>query len=599
MAELRETASRQAAGDLLHDCEPPFDNASVAIACCDTEARYKFVNAHYAKRHGVTPEQLVGKYAPEVVGERAWATFEPYFRECLAGKLVEFELEVELLHPADEWQFVHCYYEPEWRDGKVVGLIAVITNISSRKRAEQRLRDSEATFRAMFDVSSVGKIEVDSESGRFLRANAAVCAFVGYTEAQLLVRTIHDITHPEDRDRDRELCRRLMAGESAGFDVEKRYIRKDGKALWAHTTVNVIRDASGRPSRNIGVIQDLTARRQAEQDLQASKDRMRFALNAALLGWWQYDPIRRLVSGDPRFREIFDVTADEIPIEQVMKRVHPDDVEMVQANLDAALDPVDPRRSANEFRLWRGSSEVCWVEVHGLAYFEGAGRDRRAVSMVGTIADVTERKEREEKVHLLMREVSHRAKNILSVVHAIARQTATKNPEDFIERFSERIQALSANQDLLVRNEWNGVDVEDLVCAQLAHFADLIGSRIVVHGPKLRLKAASAQAIGLALHELATNAGKYGALSADTGRVDVSWGTDNDTLTMNWTEREGPPVSAPKQRGFGTVVLEPMMKYSVDGTVDLDYAPSGLTWRLVCPAVSALEPWKDVADATR
>jgi two-component sensor histidine kinase len=138
-----------------------------------------------------------------------------------------------------------------------------------------------------------------------------------------------------------------------------------------------------------------------------------------------------------------------------------------------------------------------------------------------------------------------------------------------------------------------------LVCAQLAHFADLIGSRIVVHGPKLRLKAASAQAIGLALHELATNAGKYGALSADTGRVDVSWGTDNDTLTMNWTEREGPPVSAPKQRGFGTVVLEPMMKYSVDGTVDLDYAPSGLTWRLVCPAVSALEPWKDVADATR
>src|SRR5262249_3312006 len=98
-----------------------------------------------------------------------------------------------------------------------------------------------------------------------------------------------------------------------------------------------------------------------------------------------------------------------------------------------------------------------WVETLGLAYLEGAGHERRAVSVVGTVQDITERKEREEKVLLLMREINHRAKNMLSVVDSIARQTATKNPEDFIERFSERIQALSANQDLLVRNEWNGV----------------------------------------------------------------------------------------------------------------------------------------------
>jgi len=189
-----------------------------------------------------------------------------------------------------------------------------------------------------------------------------------------------------------------------------------------------------------------------------------------------------------------------------------------------------------------------------------------------------------------MREVNHRAKNMLSVVDAIAHQTAARNPEDFIERFSERIQALSANQDLLVRNEWNGVEIADLVRAQLAHFADLIGSRIAMHGPKLRLNPASAQAIGLALHELATNAGKYGALSTDRGRVDVSWGTDGDTLTMGWTEREGPPVSAPKRRGFGTIVMEAMAERSVDGKVDLDYAPSGLTWRLTCPAANALEP---------
>jgi two-component sensor histidine kinase len=275
-----------------------------------------------------------------------------------------------------------------------------------------------------------------------------------------------------------------------------------------------------------------------------------------------------------------------------MELVHPSDVEMVQANLQAALDPIDPRRSTTEFRIKRRNGEVRWVETLGLAYFGGAGHQRRAVSFVGTLQDITERKEREEKEHLLMREINHRAKNMLSVVHAIAHQTATKNPEDFVERFSERIQSLSANQNLLIRNEWNGVDIEDLVRAQLAHFAGLIGSRVDVRGPKLRLKAASAQAIGLALHELATNGGKYGALSTDRGRVDIRWGIDGDMFTMSWTEREGPPVSAPKQRGFGTIVIEAMTERSVDGTVDLDYAPLGMTWHLVCLAANALDPWE-------
>ena len=188
-----------------------------------------------------------------------------------------------------------------------------------------------------------------------------------------------------------------------------------------------------------------------------------------------------------------------------------------------------------------------------------------------------------------MREVNHRARNMLGVVNAIARQTAARNPEDFVDCFSERIQALSANQDLLVRSDWQGVDVEDLVRAQLAHFADLIGSRIVLRDPKLRLNPASAQAIGLALHELATNAAKYGALSTDRGRLDIGWGTDGDTLTISWTERDGPQVSPPQRCGFGTVVMKKMTERSVQGRVDLDYAPSGVTWRLTCPAANAIQ----------
>jgi PAS domain S-box-containing protein len=454
-----------------------------------------------------------------------------------------------------------------------------------QQAAEAWRRLSEAIFRAMFDVSSVGKLEVEPATTRILRANAAMCDFLGYSEAELLGKTALDITHPDDRN-----LGSPAAGELVLFDSEKRYIRKDGKAVWAHTTVNIIPDSSGRPWRHTAVIQNITSRKQAEQELQASKDRLQFAFDAAGLGWWQCDPLRDIGSEDLRFREIFDLTDDKISISDIMKRVHPDDAEKFCSERKAALDPTNPKRSASEFRIRRRNGEIRWVEAHRLAYFEGAGPERRVVSFGWTVQDITERKEREEKEQLLMGEINHRTKNLLSVVNSIAHQTAARSPEDFIERFSERIQALSANQDLLIRNEWNGVEIKDLVCAQLAHFSDIIGCRIALQGPKLRLNPTSAQAIGLALHELATNAGKYGALSTDTGCVDIGWGIGGDTLTMSWTEREGPPVFLPKRRGFGTIVMEAMTERSTDGVVELDYASSGLTWRLTCRAANALEP---------
>ena len=203
--------------------------------------------------------------------------------------------------------------------------------------------------------------------------------------------------------------------------------------------------------------------------------------------------------------------------------------------------------------------------------------------------DISDRKRHEEHLDLLMHEVNHRAKNMLTVVQAISNQTAAKSPKDFLARFTERLQALSANQDLLVRNAWGGVDIADLVRAQLAAFADLMGSRISMHGPKLRFNAVAAQAVGLALHELATNASKYGALSTEAGAVEVCWRLDGNSFAMNWTERGGPPVSAPTHRGFGSTVVNAMAKRSVQGEVHLDYAPSGVVWTLTCPSVNALE----------
>jgi two-component sensor histidine kinase len=228
-------------------------------------------------------------------------------------------------------------------------------------------------------------------------------------------------------------------------------------------------------------------------------------------------------------------------------------------------------------RLWNFVSSLLAIQSDGRRLF------------VCIAHDVTDQKAHQEQIHLLMREINHRAKNMLSLVQAIARQTAAPEAENFIEHFTERIQALAANQDLLVRNEWQGVDVEDLVRAQLAHFANLVESRITAHGPPLRLNAAAAQAIGLAIHELSTNAGKYGALSVDTGRVDVCWRLDGDVFAMSWTEFDGPPVSQPKRRGFGSMVVDSMVKQTVNGEVHLGYAPSGVVWNLTCPSANALE----------
>ena len=228
-------------------------------------------------------------------------------------------------------------------------------------------------------------------------------------------------------------------------------------------------------------------------------------------------------------------------------------------------------------RLWSFVSSPLAIQSDGRRLF------------VCVAQDVTDQKAHQEQIHLLMREINHRAKNMLCLVQAIARQTAALEPEDFIGHFTERVQALAVNQDLLVRNEWQGVDVEDLVRAQLAHFADLAESRIMAHGPPVRLNAAAAQAIGLAVHELSSNAGKYGALSVDTGRVDVCWHLDGDVFAMRWNEFNGPPVSPPKRCGFGSTVITAMAKQTVNGEVQLDYAPSGVVWNLTCPAANALE----------
>jgi two-component sensor histidine kinase len=215
---------------------------------------------------------------------------------------------------------------------------------------------------------------------------------------------------------------------------------------------------------------------------------------------------------------------------------------------------------------------------------------RRTEGRLRELTDSLEQRvlDRTEHIAQLLKEMDHRSKNILNVVQAIARQIAIASPDEFVPRFSERIQTLATNHDLLVKSRWQGVEISDLIRGQLGRFSDPISGRIRLDGPPLRLSVTAAQIFGMVLHELATNAAKYGALSNNTGRVEITW-SSNGEFALGWTEHGGPTVAPPDHRGFGSTVVKAMAESSLEGDVELDFAPAGLRWRVVCPASKVLD----------
>jgi two-component sensor histidine kinase len=215
-----------------------------------------------------------------------------------------------------------------------------------------------------------------------------------------------------------------------------------------------------------------------------------------------------------------------------------------------------------------------------------------ANTITSALSDASsELKSRQERAEFLMRELAHRSKNQLAVVKGMALQTGREsdNVDQFLEQFGQRIQGLAESQDLMVRQNWQGAWLRDLVRAHVELFG--VGSRVVMQGPELFLNANAVQNIGFALHELATNASKHGALSAPQGRVSASWllSTDN-RLQFEWLEHNGPAARPPDRQGFGYLVLTELVAQALQGTAKLDFRSDGVMWRLDIPATSALNP---------
>jgi two-component sensor histidine kinase len=203
---------------------------------------------------------------------------------------------------------------------------------------------------------------------------------------------------------------------------------------------------------------------------------------------------------------------------------------------------------------------------------------------------LTASKAAEANLRDLMGELTHRSKNLLAVIQAMARQTArhAATVESFLDRFGERLQALADSHDLLVRASWNGASLSELVRSQLGHYLDREEPQVTMAGPELLLRPEAAQSVGLALHELATNAAKYGALSAPGGRVTITWrrlpASAGPGVEIVWCESGGPPVAEPKWRGFGSHLIEENLARSLEAQISLDFAPAGVRCRIVIPA---------------
>ncbi len=561
------------------------EHAPAAIAMFDTEMRYLAASRRYVSDFRLPPDiELIGRSHYEIFPD-----IPPRWREVHARVLAGEELAHEedpFLRLDGRTDWCRWLMKP-WRtaDGRMFS--EVITDQVAARRA---LADSEARFRATFENAAVGIAHFDPDF-RWLRVNEALCRILGYRADELVTKSLEDINHPDDLRTCLTHVERMRDREIDSFGMDKRYRRKDGSMVWIRLTNGCARKSDGSVDYFVCLFEDISARKHAEEELRKSEERFRSSLLHAPLPILLFDDQEQILAISQSWLAASSYSREELRrIEDWTTRACGERSGEVLEQVREIISTEPQARPAELMIRTKDGRERTWSFVSSALGTQSDGRRL----FVCIAQDVTEQKAHEEHVHLLMREVNHRAKNMLSLVHAIARQTAAREPADFIPRFTERIQALAANQDLLVRNEWQGVGVDDLARAQLAHFADLVGSRIAVHGPRLRLNAAAAQAIGLALHELATNAGKYGALSVDAGRVDVRWRLDGDTFAMSWTERNGPSVSPPEQRGFGTTVIASMAKLSVGGEVELDYTPAGLMWRLTCPAANALdgrEPW--------
>ena len=313
-----------------------------------------------------------------------------------------------------------------------------------------------------------------------------------------------------------------------------------------------------------------------------SEQQLRLATEAAEVGLWDVDNVRDTLFWPPRVKAMFGISPD-VPVSMAdfFAGVHPEDKAATSAAYAAACDPEKRAVYDVEYRtVGKEDGVIRWVAAKGRAMFDADGN---CVRVIGTALDITKRKEAEEHQSLLAREVDHRARNALAVIQSIIRLTRANSVDDYVFAIEGRIKALARAHTLLSESRWQGADVRALVTEELAPYRVAETERVVIEGPNISLQPHLAQGLALALHELATNAAKYGALSAITGKVGLRWRWRGGHLVFEWVESGGPRIAPPTNRSFGLNVIRASVEQQLGGKAVFDWAPEGLQCSLAIP----------------
>jgi len=461
----------------------------------------------------------------------------------------------------------------------------------ARKAAEKELRESEEWLRMATRTGKVGLWDWDLVSNRISWTDSLYSIYGIPKHALDASREgFVSLVHPEDRARVSGALARTLEHD-APYEVEFRAVRSDGRTIWLFANATVLKD-EGKPARLVGATVDITDRKQAEERLREKSAQLETVLETAPAAIWiAHDPEGRRISGSryagdllrmpPDVNQSVSAPADE---RAVRFRIMKDGVEMPPETLPVqrAAGGQEVRDQELEIVFDDGTSR--WVVINATPIRDEAGDPAGAV---GVALDITERKAAEEHRKLLIDELNHRVKNTLAVVQGLARQTLRGGdvPPEARVAFEGRLGALASAHNLLTRGNWEKAVLHEISDAAI-HACGPARSRVSFEGPPVFLQPKQAGTIAMALHELCTNAMKYGALSNDTGGIALEWsvyGRPDPRLRLVWREYGSPAVSPPKRRGFGLRMIEQALAQDLRGDVHMDFRPEGLVCTIDAP----------------
>jgi PAS domain S-box-containing protein len=457
--------------------------------------------------------------------------------------------------------------------------LALAAVFTERRRNEAALDEGSRRLRSILDAANVIAWDVDLTRNT-VHSSGPVGRLLNrpHGPAPRDFAALIEMIHSEDREC---VMAQFWAAVSTGaaYRLEFRLRSNEGRARWVTAEGSIERDTNGRPEWVRGITHDITERKETELALAERDAQLALAGKTALVGNYVFDIKTGRMQISAGYTAIHGLPegTEEYGRDVWRARVHPDDLGRLDALRSQAF--AERRREHPvEYRIFRPSGEVRWIESRAFISYDGDGRAER---MVGVNIDVTERKRAEQHQSLLIAELDHRVKNVLASVAVVAKRTSERSGSngDFIDALDRRIQSMAAAHALLTRSRWRGVSLADVVRHELAPYA--ADGNTTIEGPYVGLTAAATQAMAMVLHELATNAAKYGGLSTPQGRVSVHWHwLSNDEvpakLRLEWHEQRGPVVTDPAQPGYGTSVIRNLIPYELGGRVDLEFVPDGV-----------------------